>query len=195
MAFKNAYKLLIGFFPVVSEGGVVDPAILDEKYSNLEFSPTSVITMDTNITAYNREGTAAATRDVNLVTDMDMWTRRETTMLTPGNITLSTERNVDETSPFATLLANTSVANPLLGVFKVGLFDSADATSRTYKTLLTQVVYLTQCDAFQGTAKEVVTSDWQFTSTGKPTEGTVANDQTLTLTTETGAIAWSTTQN
>lgn len=195
MAFKNAYKLLLGFFPVVSENGVVDPAILDEKYSGLEFSPTSLITMDVDITAYNREGTTAATRDLNLVTDMDMWTRRETSTLTPGNITLSTERNVDEVSPFATLLANTSVANPLLGVFKVGVFDSADATTRTYNTLLTQVAFLTQCDAFQGTAKEVVTSDWQFTSTGKPTEGTLANSQTMTLTTATGAIAWSTTQN
>lgn len=195
MSFKNAYRLLICFHPVVSADGVTDPAILDDAYSGLVYSPTSIITPNVEITAYNREGTTVETRDKKLVTNLKPWVYRETGAITAGNITLSTERPVDQDSPFAALLTNVSVANPLIGVFKVGEFVSADATTRTYKTVFTQPAFLTQCDAFQGAAMEVVTADWQFTSTGMYTKGAVANNQTMTLTTETGAIAWSTTQN
>lgn len=195
MAFKNAYRLLLCFHPVVSADGVSDSAIIDDAYSGLTFSPTSIITPDVEITAYNRDGTVVESRDKKLVTNLKPWVYRETGSITPGNITLSTERAVDQASPLAALLANTSVANPLLGVFKVGEFISADATTRTYKTVLTQVAFLTQCDAFQGSAMEVVTSDWQFTSTGIPTEGSDANAQTMTLTTATGVVVWAPSQN
>jgi hypothetical protein len=191
MSIQNAYRLLLGFFPVVSESGAVDPAIIDEKYKSLEFSQNSLITFDSSITAYNRDPTTVESRDVKLVTDMDMWTRRETASVTAGNITLSTERKVDQSSPLATLLANLSVDNPLLGVFKVGEFLSVSGGVRTYQTVLTQPAFLTSCDAFQGAAHEIITSDWQFTSTGKPTEGSVANAQTMELTVDTGAISWS----
>lgn len=191
MSFKNAYKLILCFHPVVSADGNVDPAIVDDAYKALTFSPTSLITQDVEITAYNREPTTVESRDKKLVTNLKPWAYRETGVITPGNITLSTERAVDMESPFATLLANTNVDNPLLGVFKVGEFVSATADTRTYKTVLTQVAFLTQCDAFQGAAMEVVTSDWQFTSTGIPVEGSVANnDQLIVLTPSTGAISW-----
>ena len=195
MSFKNAYRLLLCFHPVVSADGVTDPAILDDAYSGLMYSPTSIITPNVEITAYNREGATVETRDKKLVTNLKPWVYRETGAITAGNITLSTERPVDQDSPFAALLVNVSVANPLLGVFKVGEFVSADATTRTYKTVFTQPAFLTQCDAFQGAAMEVVTADWQFTATGMYTKGSIANNQLMTLTTETGAIAWSTTQD
>jgi hypothetical protein len=193
MAFKNAYRLALAFFPAVSAGGSTSSAIKDERYTSTTWGTTSLILPELDITAFNVGGVSAETRDLNTVTDMDLWTRRESGKITAGDITLSAERPVDMPSPIATALSNTDVDDPLLGLFVAGVWDGVvDATTRTYNVWYSQVGILSAADAFNGTAKEIVTTDMTITASGKPTIGSAANAQTMVYTVGTGILSFPT---
>lgn len=174
-----AYQMFVGAF-LQSSSGVADTALLDDRYSDLLWSATTLITPDMDVTNFVVGPSTMTTREKNTVFDLDLYGRVEAGPLTSGDITVSFERPVDMASFFAQTQAITDVDQPQLILFKAGKLKSVTDSARIYDVFYTQAALLTTGDGFNATAKEVLTSEVTFKASGKPTLGVAVNNQTIT---------------
>ena len=193
MSIQNAFKMFVGFFAQDATGAAYAP-LDDPAYSALKFGKKNLIPLELELTNVARGETTTETREKKAITDLDRWTRFSVGKKKQGEISFNAERPLDM-SPLDAELEKLAVDEPELGLLVVGEYkETTTDGKRVFDVVFATAAFYVAGGGLNGEAAGALTSAIKFQPTGKPLDGTAANQTTATVDLSTNEVVLETTQ-
>lgn len=185
----NAYQLCLGIFKQSSTGTAY--AKLPEEYASVKWDLTgSIIPVKYDFTNFQIGDTTIETVEKNTITALTKDKRFDSGALTPPTLTFATLLPADAAMLVKTLNNLTGIDDPFKVLFAAGVYSSDGTGTRVYNVFSVAAGIVTTDGGRSGEAKQTFSGSLGLQCCHLPIIGTSECAATLTLTTETGAVAF-----